>query len=240
MTDFDDKLPDQFRQSLTEAIQVSKFKSERKLAQAAGLTPSAILQMRRPPAATKSEKGPGLFMVAKAAAALDTSVDRLLGLNERGRPSWEALLSRWAGGCRDQDGFADALEHCLIYKLPLPGDTNLEVLHMGNFSLAREITFLKTSKRLQLAINKVGKTKEKMELLAGIQKVNDVGFLITFEHLRTPALPALVKAVSVKYLRLLLKVKGPGGDDRVLVFAHLIEDIDPATDPNFRLPTDFE
>lgn len=187
-----------FKRNVRDAIDASSFKSERAAAIAAGIKPTQLHNFLN----MEQKNGPGLFAVAELSAALGVSVSSLLGMNESGRPSSEALVKEWDRSHQTLSGLDWAMDFLQIYEIPEPNGSSLKMIHLGPLSLGAQASGIKSLIVFQAAMNAFAQIKKPVALIREFSRMASEDITTSIGDLKVPKLRGLSQPVSIRHQRL--------------------------------------
>jgi transcriptional regulator with XRE-family HTH domain len=133
-------------------------------------------------------------------------------------PTIDDMMTRWYKYGKQQSGFVQVQEWFDIYKAPGPHSARLQVLRMGNNSLAARTLGKADIKSLQYALDEVSDTALRSRLLTAYQSAAEGDPVLTEEYLDVLA-PGHAEKIRLDYLRLLLPVTMPDGVEAILSYS---------------------
>ena len=200
-------LSDELQKNLRLIIDQSSFRSDSAVGKQSNVPPSQMHAMLN----TDMKNGPGVFVLARVAETLGVGVDQLLGLQAKGRPSFNDLIQRWATEGRNLSCLDYAADYFDVYYAPDQNSRKMKVYRIGKRSLASQAVGVHFIKAIQFLIDKFGDEEKQKSVIADYRKCCANGMLVTVEKLHVPAIGKLREPLDLEYQRLLLSCDGPKG-----------------------------
>lgn len=237
----DSDLPKKFRERFTKAFEASDFNSQRALSIASGWSESRINRIVTGQF-DNSKDGPGFFGLIRSCEQLGVTPDYLAGINkfnhseqatalnaanflqsisqDLGAPSIKSLIRTYVRSGHRLEAFRNFLPHCDVYDVPDQENQRVNILEVGEKSLAALRMGEASALVLQEAYDVAPPAFQK-QVYESHLRAYELGMTVEPDAIdqRMENRPVHVK---IDYIRVAMRLHDANGTERILIYCELI------------------